>query len=153
MRKIVINIDEKDFEIISNKVKDIRDEISNNGYANNDVLPIGWTSIADGVPLEIKQNKCNNCKNNTDELSGECYECVKEIKDWYDPIFDKDKSVKINGIETDFIIVDKNFIIDEFEKLKAEFEEDRYILLNQTVAIQIIDKYIAKLKGESRNDL
>ena len=98
-------------------------------------------------------NSCNNCKNNTDELSGECYECVKEIKDWYDPIFDKDKSVKINGIETDFIIVDKNFIIDEFEKLKAEFEEDKYILLNQTVAKQIIDKYIAKLKGESRNDL
>ena len=39
-------------------------------------------------------------------------------------------------------------VLDELEKIKAEFEEDRYILLNQTVAIQIIDKHIAELKGE-----
>lgn len=35
----------------------------------------------------------------------------------------------------------------ELEEIKAEFE-DR-ILLNQTVAIQIIDKRIAELKGEN----
>jgi len=34
------------------------------------------------------------------------------------------------------------------EKLKAEFEEDKYILLNQTVAIKIIDNRIKELKGE-----
>lgn len=33
-----------------------------------------------------KQSKCNSCQNNTDELSGECYECVKGIEDWYEPI-------------------------------------------------------------------
>ena len=38
--------------------------------------------------------------------------------------------------------------VDILEKIKAEFE-DR-ILLNQTVAIQIIDKHIAELKGESK---
>lgn len=32
---------------------------------------------------ESKQSRCNNCLNNTDELSGECYECVKGIKDNY----------------------------------------------------------------------
>lgn len=35
---------------------------------------------------ENKQSKCNNCQNNTDELSGECYECVKGIEDWYEPL-------------------------------------------------------------------
>ena len=33
-----------------------------------------------------KESRCNNCQNNTDELSGECYECVKGIEDWYEPI-------------------------------------------------------------------
>ena len=33
-----------------------------------------------------KQSRCNSCQNNTDELSGECYECVKGIQDWYKPI-------------------------------------------------------------------
>ena len=32
---------------------------------------------------ENKQSRCNSCQNNTDELSGECYECVKGIKDNY----------------------------------------------------------------------
>ena len=41
----------------------------------------------------------------------------------------------------------EDFVIEELEKLKAEFEEDKYILLNQTVAIQIMDKHIAELKG------
>lgn len=29
--------------------------------------------------------KCNTCKNNDDELSGECYECIKGIFDHYEP--------------------------------------------------------------------
>jgi len=36
-------------------------------------------------------------------------------------------------------------VIEELEKIKAEFEDK--ILLNQTVAIQILDNYIAELKG------
>ena len=40
--------------------------------------------------------------------------------------------------------------IAELEKIKAEFEENKYILLNQTVAIQIIDKHISELKGENK---
>ena len=39
-------------------------------------------------------------------------------------------------------------IAKELEKIKAEFE-DR-ILLNQTVAIQIIDRHISELKGENK---
>lgn len=31
-------------------------------------------------------SRCNSCQNNTDELSGECYECVKGIEDWYEPV-------------------------------------------------------------------
>lgn len=41
-----------------------------------------------------------------------------------------------------------NDVITELEKIKAEFEDK--ILLNQTVAIQIIDKHIAELKGENK---
>lgn len=44
--------------------------------------------------------------------------------------------------------VKKDFAIKELEKLKAEFEEDRYILLNQTTAIKVIDNRITQLKGE-----
>jgi len=47
------------------------------------------------------------------------------------------------GIEA---IENQKSIIEELEKIKQEFEDK--ILLNQTVAIQIIDKYIAELKGE-----
>ena len=32
-----------------------------------------------------KSCRCNTCKNNDDELSGECYECVKGIFDHYEP--------------------------------------------------------------------
>jgi len=28
--------------------------------------------------------RCNTCKNNDDELSGECYECIKGIFDHYE---------------------------------------------------------------------
>lgn len=28
---------------------------------------------------------CNNCKWDEDKLSGECYECIKGIQDWYEP--------------------------------------------------------------------
>lgn len=39
--------------------------------------------------------------------------------------------------------------IDELEKLKAEFEEDKYILLNQITAIKVINNHIEELKGEN----
>ena len=44
--------------------------------------------------------------------------------------------------------IKRDFAIKELEKLKAEFEEDRYILLNQTTAIKVIDNRITQLKGE-----
>ena len=40
--------------------------------------------------------------------------------------------------------------IDELEKLKAEFEEDKYILLNQITAIKVINNHIEELKGENK---
>lgn len=53
--KLIIDIDESYYKIITNKVKTIRDEISKNGYANNDCVPIGWNSIADGT-LVLKEH-------------------------------------------------------------------------------------------------
>ena len=35
--------------------------------------------------------RCNTCKNNDDELSGECYECIKGIFDHYEPQESEDK--------------------------------------------------------------
>lgn len=35
--------------------------------------------------VEIEDISCNTCKNNDDELSGECYECVKNIQNHYEP--------------------------------------------------------------------
>ena len=66
-----------------------------------DILNLGFTGWADKPKLDReevlmildkhiselsgdnKQSKCNSCRNNTDELSGECYECVKGIEDNY----------------------------------------------------------------------
>ena len=45
-------------------------------------------------------------------------------------------------------ILNRETVIEKLEALKAEFEEDKYILLNQTVAIQIIEKHIAELKEQ-----
>lgn len=39
-----------------------------------------------------------------------------------------------------------NDVVEELEKIKKEFEDK--ILLNQTIALQIIDKHITELKGE-----
>ena len=33
-----------------------------------------------------KESRCDTCKWNDEELSGECYDCVKGIEDWYEPI-------------------------------------------------------------------
>lgn len=33
-----------------------------------------------------KESRCDICKWNDEELSGECYRCVKGIEDWYEPI-------------------------------------------------------------------
>lgn len=49
--KLVIDIDNEKYKIISDHIKATRDVISKNGYANNDVVPIGWVAIADGEPL------------------------------------------------------------------------------------------------------
>lgn len=40
----------------------------------------------DELKKDNNQSRCDSCQNNTDELSGECYECVKGIEDWYEPI-------------------------------------------------------------------
>ena len=34
---------------------------------------------------EGEKKSCNTCKNNDDEFSGECYECVKNIQNHYEP--------------------------------------------------------------------
>lgn len=49
--KIVVDIDDEKYKAISNYIKVIRDEALKNGYADNDVTPIGWVAIADGTPL------------------------------------------------------------------------------------------------------
>lgn len=41
-------------------------------------------AIMDREPKGEKM-RCNTCKNNDDELSGECYECIKGIFDHYEP--------------------------------------------------------------------
>ncbi len=49
--KIVIDIPDEQYELISNRVKSIRNEISHNGYSAKDHVPAGWVAIADGSVL------------------------------------------------------------------------------------------------------
>lgn len=43
-----------------------------------------WVSSKKGEESKGEKIRCNTCKNNDDELSGECYECVKGIFDHYE---------------------------------------------------------------------
>ena len=38
-----------------------------------------------GKESEDTKKSCNTCKNSDDEFSGECYECVKNIQNHYEP--------------------------------------------------------------------
>ena len=76
------------------KLEKIKDEILNLGFTGwadkpkldrEEVLMILDKHISE-LSGDNKQSRCNTCQNNTDELSGECYECVKGIEDWYEPI-------------------------------------------------------------------
>ena len=72
----------------------------------------------------------------------------EDYQKWHKEFFNTLKE-KLNKAKKQFILNDKiDFAIEELEKLKAEFEEDRYILLNQTVAIKVLEKRIEELKGE-----
>lgn len=75
--KLVIDIDNEKYKIISDRVKAIRDEISKNGYANNDVVPIGWGSIADGTPLPKGYGNLID----KDKLLDELEKTVKSVDD------------------------------------------------------------------------
>ncbi len=57
--------------------------------------------ILDNIGKTNKRSKirCNTCKNNDDELSGECYECVKGIFDHYEP--EENKTEVENGRTND----------------------------------------------------
>lgn len=64
------------------------------------------------------------------------------------------KTVKI-GMESDFIIVNKDFIIKKFEKIKSEMIQERdSVDLSCADSfnwnIRLIDKHIAELKGETK---
>ena len=49
--KLVIEIPEEQYSIILKTITGIREETRRNGYAENDVVSIGWTAIADGKVL------------------------------------------------------------------------------------------------------
>jgi len=52
--KLVIEINKKEYDAIKNRVYSIREEQRKYGYATNDIVPIGWQEITDGVPYESK---------------------------------------------------------------------------------------------------
>jgi hypothetical protein len=65
----------------------------NEAYANThhmypdyaDGLSHAYEIINKHVSNVDKSCRCNTCKNNDDELSGECYECIKNIQNHYKP--------------------------------------------------------------------
>lgn len=42
-------------------------------------------SLIDKVYADMRGKSCNTCKNSNDDFSGECYECVKNIQNHYEP--------------------------------------------------------------------
>lgn len=60
----------------------IKDYLSDEGKEKLECL---LSAVRNAVEIEDMKIRCNTCKNNDDELSGECYECVKGIFDHYEP--------------------------------------------------------------------
>lgn len=80
-------------DLIAKKLETIKAEIRNKRIIDSDFDfdTAGWCiSLIErtikGLKEDNNQSRCNNCQNNTDELSCECYECVKSIEDWYEPL-------------------------------------------------------------------
>lgn len=85
--------------------------------------------------FELEQNKCNSCQNNTDELSGECYECVKSIKD--------------NYIEKKKEIIFAEMIMGAIKNVKVPmliYEEEK------AVVEKALLEYVSKLENELRDN-
>lgn len=81
LEKIIAKIDFEEKWLLDVYAKEYR--VSANDIK---IAMSGIRSVVSGLKEDNKQSRCNNCQNNTDELSGECYECVKGIEDWYEPI-------------------------------------------------------------------
>ncbi len=45
-----------------------------------------YEDIALTIPTEGITGECNTCIRTNDKNSGECYECIKGIREWYEPI-------------------------------------------------------------------
>lgn len=81
LEKIIAKIDFEEKWLLDVYAKEYR--VSANDI---NIAMSGIRSVVSGLKGDNKQSRCNNCQNNTDELSGECYDCVKGIEDWYEPI-------------------------------------------------------------------
>lgn len=84
VHEYVIKSKIEELEKIKAEVNDIHNWC-NPRMVKNDFIALLNRHISE-LKGENKQSICNNCINNIDELSGECYECVKGIEDWYEPI-------------------------------------------------------------------
>lgn len=76
-------------------------------------------------------------RNASDPIAINCFECAEEhrqLVEWLKEL----KQLR-----------EPTSVVEELEAIKAEFEEDKYILLNQTTAIKVIDNRITQLKGEN----
>lgn len=81
LEKIIAKIDFEEKWLLDIYAKEYR--VSANDIK---IAMSGIRSVVSGLKGDNKQSRCNTCQNNTDELSGECYECVKGIEDWYEPL-------------------------------------------------------------------
>ena len=48
--RLIVEIPDEHYEIITDKIKAIRVEVAKKGYANDPVVYLGWEEIADGIP-------------------------------------------------------------------------------------------------------
>lgn len=111
--KLIIDIDKDYYEIMKYEVQNGNDfkpiRIIGNGIPLDNIK----TEI-EFAPLNIKENKelrCNTCKWNDEELSGECYDCVKGIEDRYEPIDKNERRIEILTKAVNYLLL---------EKIKAE---------------------------------
>lgn len=55
------------------------------GYVGKADFMATYFKFCPDCGADMRGKSCNTCKNNDDEFSGECYECVKNIQNHYEP--------------------------------------------------------------------
>ena len=97
----------------------------------------------------MSESRCNSCENNTDELSGECYECVKGIQDNY-KLKTTNKLLTQEQLKIQELEERVEMLVKEVEELKGNRVVEVALNPLSEEEKKMIVKRVLELKGENK---